>query len=86
MDLFSYKMAVTTIPMVAIQAWVEEAEQVINSQASFDTFQSTEVEKIVGQFKDVLPRCISARYTPASPLARGFYIIISYLILLTKIY
>ena len=37
-----------------IQAWVEETEQVISSQASFDTFQPAEVEEIVSRFQAVL--------------------------------
>ena len=46
--------ASTVTTMASIQAWVEEVEQVINSQASFDTFQPAEVEEIVNRFRTVL--------------------------------
>ena len=44
----------TVLCLEHIQAWVEETEQVINSQASFDTFQQPEVEEIVSRFQAVL--------------------------------
>ena len=44
----------TVLCLEHIQAWVEETEQVLSSQASFDTFQPAEVEEIVSRLQAVL--------------------------------
>ena len=36
--------------MSIVQAWVEEIEQVISSQASFDTFQPAQVGEIASRW------------------------------------
>eukprot|EP00092_Neocalanus_flemingeri_P038810 GFUD01042253.1.p1 GENE.GFUD01042253.1~~GFUD01042253.1.p1 ORF type:complete len:242 (+),score=75.42 GFUD01042253.1:71-796(+) len=45
--------------MTTIQAWVEEIEQVVSSQASFDLFQPAEVEEIYSRFQAVLDSSLS---------------------------
>ena len=45
--------------METIQAWVEETEQIVSSQASFDTFLPAEVEEIISRFQGVLDSSLS---------------------------
>ena len=64
--------------LLAIQAWVEETEQVISSQSSFDTFQPAEVMEIVSRFKAVLDSNLDAQQVSQMPRA------ITLLIFVTK--
>ena len=45
----------------SINSWVEETEKVINSQASYDTFQPSDVEEIVTRFQAVLASNLDAQ-------------------------
>ena len=45
--------------MATIEAWVGETEQIVSSQASFDTFQPTEVEEILSRFLAVMDSSLS---------------------------
>jgi hypothetical protein len=47
--------------MSIVQAWVEEIEQVISSQASFDTFLPAQVGEIVSGFQAVLGSHINSQ-------------------------
>ena len=61
----------------SINAWVEETEKVISSQASFDTFQAAEVEEIVTRFQAVLGSNIDAQQVSDMTRAVGLLLFVT---------
>ena len=55
---YSMTMMISEV-CTTIQAWLEETEQIVSSQTSFDTFQPAEVQEIVSRFQPVLQSSLS---------------------------
>ena len=61
----------------SINSWVEETEKVINSQASYDTFQPSDVEEIVTRFQAVLASNIDAQQVSEMTKAIGLLLFVT---------
>ena len=61
----------------SINSWVEETEKVINSQASFDTFQPSDVEEIVTRFQAVLASNLDAQQVSEMTKAIGLLLFVT---------
>ena len=60
-----------------INAWVEETEKLINSQASFDTYQPSDVEEIVSRFQAVLSTNLGAQQVSDMSKAIGLLLFVT---------
>ena len=63
--------------LISINAWVEETEKIINSQASFDTFQPAEVEEIITRFQAVLGSGLNAQQVSEMTRAIGLLLFVT---------
>ena len=61
----------------SINSWVEETEKVINSQASYDTFQPSDVEVIVTRFQAVLSGNLDAQQVSEMTKAIGLLLFVT---------
>ena len=61
----------------SINSWVEETEKVINSQASYDTFQPSDVEEIVTRFQAVLASNLDAQQVSEMTKAIGLLLFVT---------
>ena len=61
----------------SINSWVEETEKVINSQASYDTFQPSDVEEIVTRFQAVLSGNLDAQQVSEMTKAIGLLLFVT---------
>ena len=75
--MLSPSSQMVSLELDSINAWVEETEKLINSQASFDTYQPSDVEEIVSRFQAVLSINLSAQQVSDMSKAIGLLLFVT---------